>query len=54
MCNYTMLFTLLSLLILSKAGFAETIQIEFTEDDAYIIQVAHIIAGETIEWLPKN
>lgn len=54
MCNYTKLFTFLSLLILSKAGFAETIQIEFTEDDAYSIQVAHINAGDTIEWLPKN
>ena len=54
MCNYTKLFTFLSLLILSKAVFAETIQIEFTEDDAYSIQVAHINAGDTIEWLPKN
>ena len=54
MRNYTKLFSFLSLLILSKAGFAETIQIEFTEDDAYSIQVAHINAGDTIEWLPKN
>jgi plastocyanin len=54
MRNYTKLFTFLSLLILSRAGFAETIQIEFTEDDAYSIQVAHINAGDTIEWLPKN
>ena len=54
MRNYIKLFTFLSLLILSKAGFAETIQIEFTEDDAYSIQVAHINAGDTIRWLPKN
>ena len=54
MRNYTKLFTFLSLLILSRAGFAETIQIEFTEDDAYSIQVAHINAGDAIEWLPKN
>ena len=45
-------FTLL--IMSSKFAFAETIQIEFTEDDAYSIQVAHINAGDTIEWLPKN
>ena len=54
MLNYIRLFSFLSLLIISKAGFAETIQIEFTDDDAYSIQVAHINAGDTIEWLPKN
>ena len=45
---------IIKLLILSKAGFAETIQIEFTEDDSYSIEVAHIDVGDTIEWLPKN
>ena len=54
MRNYTKLFSFLSLLILSNAGFAETIQIEFTEDDAYSIEVVHINAGDTIEWSPKN
>ena len=41
-------------LMLAKAAFAETIQIEFTEDDSYSIEVAHINIGDTIEWLPKN
>ena len=54
MRNYTKLFSFLSLLILSNAGFAETIQIEFTEDDAYSIEVVNINAGDTIEWSPKN
>ena len=42
------------LLMLAKAAFAETIQIEFTEDDSYSIDVAHINIGDTIKWLPKN
>ena len=41
-------------LTLAKAAFAKTIQIEFTEDDSYSIEVAHIDVGDTIEWLPKN
>lgn len=41
-------------LMLAKAAFAETIQIEFTEDDSYSIEVAHINIGDTIKWLPKN
>ena len=41
-------------LMLAKAAFAETIQIEFTEDDSYSIDVAHINIGDTIKWLPKN
>ena len=41
-------------LMLAKAAFAETIQIEFTEDDSYSIDVAHINLGDTIKWLPKN
>jgi len=40
--------------MLAKAAFAETIQIEFTEDDSYSIEVAHINIGDTIKWLPKN
>jgi|TARA_B100001142_G_scaffold306083_1_gene335607 pseudoazurin len=40
--------------MLAKAAFAETIQIEFTEDDSYSIDVAHINIGDTIKWLPKN
>ncbi len=41
-------------LIISKVSPAETIKIEFTEDDSYSIEVAHIDVGDTIEWLPKN
>jgi len=41
-------------LMLAKAAFAKTIQIEFTEDDSYSIDVAHINIGDTIKWLPKN
>ena len=40
--------------MLAKGAFAETIQIEFTEDDSYSIDVAHINIGDTIKWLPKN
>ena len=38
----------------SKSSFAETIQIDFTADDSYSIEVAKIGVGGTIEWLPKN
>ena len=44
-----------SLIIMSaKIAFAETIQIDFTADDSYSIEVAKIDVGDTIEWLPKN
>ena len=48
------LFTIITLLSISKVVLAETIQIEFTENDSYSIEVARIEVGETIEWLPKN
>ena len=48
------LFYIVILLIISKVSPAETIKIEFTEDDSYSIEVAHIDVGDTIEWLPKN
>ncbi len=38
----------------SKFAVAETIQIDFTADDSYSIEVAKIDVGDTIEWLPKN
>ena len=38
----------------SKLAAAETIQIDFTPDDSYSIEVAKIDVGDTIEWLPKN
>ena len=47
-------FIIILSLMLAKAAFAETIQIEFTEDDSYSIEVAHINIGDTIKWLPKN
>ena len=48
------LYILLALLIISKGTLAKTIQIEFTENDSYSIEVAFIDVGDTIEWLPKN
>ena len=48
------LFSIVILLIISKVSPAETIKIEFTEDDSYSIEVKHIDVGDTIEWLPKN
>ena len=47
-------FIIILSLMLAKAAFAKTIQIEFTEYDSYSIEVAHINIGDTIEWLPKN
>ena len=38
----------------SRFSFAETIQIDFTADDSYSVEVAKINVGDTIEWLPKN
>ena len=38
----------------SKIAFAETIQIDFTADDSYSIEVAKINVGDTIEWVPTN
>ena len=40
--------------IFPKVASAENIQIEFTEDDSYSIEVARIEVGDTIKWLPKN
>ncbi len=48
------LFSIVIFLIISKVSPAETIKIEFTEDDSYSIEIAHIDVGDTIEWLPKN
>ena len=55
MKKLTLIFlTYLIFLSLSKVVLAETIQIEFTENDSYSIEVARIEVGDTIEWLPKN
>ena len=48
------LLTLLAVLIISEVTLAETIQIEFTEDDSYSIEVAHINIGDRIDWLPNR
>ena len=45
---------MISLLLMSNLVNAETIQIEFTENDTYSLEVAQINVGDTIEWLPKN
>ncbi|AXE61301.1 plastocyanin/azurin family copper-binding protein [Candidatus Thioglobus sp. NP1] len=48
------LFIFINLVVVSKITAAETIKIEFTEDDSYSIEVAFIDVGDTIEWFPKN
>ena len=59
MLNETLQILLVSIVavalhIFSKVASAENIQIEFTEDDSYSIEVARIEVGDTIKWLPKN
>jgi pseudoazurin len=48
------LFYIISFFITSNVALAETIQINFTGDDSYSIEVAHIDVGDTIEWLPDD
>ena len=44
-----------SLIVMSsRLASAETIQIDFTSDDSYSVEVAKIDVGDTIDWLPKN
>ena len=52
MCPVIFIFFLV--IMSSKFTIAETIQIDFTADDSYSIEVAKIGVGDTIEWLPKN
>ena len=47
-------FCIISFFLVSKIALAETIQINFTGDDSYSIEVAHIDVGDTIEWLPDD
>ena len=55
MDNIMKLITLMiSLLLISNLVNAQTIQIEFTENDTYSLEVAQINVGDTIEWLPIN
>ena len=51
---FIILFSVITLLIIPKVASLKTIQIEFTENDSYSIEVANINIGDTIEWLPKN
>ena len=48
------IFSFYFIILSSKFSFAETIQIDFTSDDSYSIEVAKINVGDTIEWSPKN
>ena len=47
-------YFVLILVLVSRLASAETIQIDFTSDDSYSVEVAKINVGDTIEWLPKN
>lgn len=47
-------YLFLILILFSRIASAETIQIDFTSDDSYSVEVANINVGDTIEWLPKN
>ena len=47
-------FSVLTFLTNANLVSADIIQIKFTENDSYSIEVAHINIGDTIEWLPKN
>ena len=48
------IFLFYFIIMSSRFSFAETIQIDFTADDSYSVEVAKINVGDTIEWLPKN
>ena len=48
------LFYVMSFFLISKIALAETIQINFTGNDTYSIEVAHIDVGDTIEWYPDH
>ena len=42
------------IIVISNTVNANTIQIEFTENDSFSKEIAYIDVGDTIEWLPKN
>ena len=48
------IFVFSLIIISSKLASAETIQIDFTSDDSFSVEVAKIDVGDTIDWLPKN
>ena len=43
-----------ALYIFPRTSLGEIVQIEFTENDSYSIEVARIKVGDSIEWLPTN
>jgi len=47
-------FSVLTFLTNANLVSADIIQIKFTENNYYSIEVAQIDIGDTIEWLPKN
>ena len=48
------LLSILTFLTFARLTLAETVRIEFTDQDSYSIEVAKIDVGDTIEWLPTN
>ena len=48
------LFYVMSFFLISKVALADTVQINFTGDDSYSVEVAHIDVGDTIEWYPED
>ena len=48
------LLSILTFLTFARLTLAETIQIEFTDQDSYSIKVAKIDVGDIVEWLPTN
>ncbi len=52
--TFVKFFAIIFLLSIPKVVLAEIIQIKFTENDTYSIDVARIETGDTIEWLPEN
>ena len=44
----------IALMVLPQFVSANNLEIEFTENDSYSIEVASISVGDTIKWLPKN
>ena len=47
-------FSIVIFLIISKVSPAETIKIEFTEDDSYSIEVAHIDVGDSYRMVAEK
>ena len=43
-----------ALYIIPRISLGEIVQIEFTENESYSIEVARIKVGDSIEWLPTD